>query len=284
MHRALPRISLAIALALGLATGVACNRKSEAAIQAEEAAKAADAKVAQLQKELEDAKAGKHTGEDGETAKQVTRSQVKALERQVADAKKRAQVAKQDAAQLESSPAAKEAPKPVVVDVPTGTQLQVSLARDLSTDKDQAGDAWDGTLASDVLVGGKLVWSAGTSVRGVVTQSAAAGRLSSGKGALGIKLTEVGGVGIDSDTHVMVAEAKGQRNAKIIGGGAALGALIGILSDNKNKNDHALGGAAIGAAAGTAVAAGTADTIIRIPASQPLTFSLTAPERVTLKK
>ena len=284
MLHALPRISLTIALALGLATGIACNRKSEAAVQAEEAAKAADAKVAQLQQELEDAKASKQTGADAETAKQVTRAQVKALERQVADAKKRARVAKQDAAQLEAAPAAKEAPKPVVVDVPTGTKLEVSLARELATDKDQAGDAWDGTLASDVLVNGNLVWSAGTPVRGVVTQSAAAGRLSNGKGALGIKLTEVGGVGIDSDTHVIVAEARGQRNAKIIGGGAALGALIGILSDKSNKNDHALGGAAIGAAAGTAVAAGTADTVIRIPATKPLTFSLTSPERVTLKK
>jgi hypothetical protein len=49
-------------------------------------------------------------------------------------------------------------------------------------------------------------------------------------------------VGIDSDTHVMVGEARGARNAKMIGGGAALGALIGILSDRNNKNDHALAG------------------------------------------
>lgn len=282
--RTLSRLSLVAALSLGLASGVACNRKSEAALQAEAAAKAADAKVAQLEQDLADAKAGKHTSEDGDTAKELTKGQVKSLERQVADAKKRAKVAKQEAAQLESAPAPKAAPKPVVVDVPTGTKLEVALARDLATDKDQAGDAWDGTLASDVMVNGQLVWSAGTRVRGVVTQSVPTGRLSSGKGALGIKVTEVGGVGIDSDTHVMVAEAKGARNAKIIGGGAALGALIGILSDKKNKNDHALGGAAIGAAAGTAVAAGTADTIIRIPATQPLAFSLTSPEQVTLKK
>lgn len=282
--RILSRIALAGILSFGLATGIACNRKSEAALQAEAAAKAADAKVAQLEQELADAKAGKHVTEDGDTVKELSKGQVKALERQVADAKKRAKVAKQEAAQLESAPAPKAAPKPIVVDVPTGTKLEVALARDLATDKDQAGDAWDGSLASDVMVNGQLVWSAGTRVRGVVTQSVPAGRLSSGKGALGIKVTEVGGVGLETDTHVMVAEAKGARNAKIIGGGAALGALIGILSDKKNKNDHALGGAAIGAAAGTAVAAGTADTVIRIPASQPLSFSLAAPEQVTIKK
>jgi hypothetical protein len=172
----------------------------------------------------------------------------------------------------------------VVVEVPTGTKLEITLARELTTEKDQAGDAWDGTLASDVVQDGKLVWSAGSPARGVVTQSAAAGRLSNGQGALGIRLTEIAGVGIDTDTHVVVASARGERNAKYIGGGAALGALIGILSDKKNKNDHALGGAALGAAAGTAVAAGTADTVIRIPSGKPVAFSLTAPERVTLRK
>ena len=273
-----------IPLALILAGTLACNRKSEAVLQAEEAAKAAEAKVAQLEQQLTEAKTGKTTGEDADTVQHLTKSQVKALERQVSDAKKRAEVKKQEAVTLAQAPAAPEAPKPVVVDLPIGTKLEVSLARELTTDKDQAGDAWEGTLASDLLQDGRLIWSAGSSVRGVVTQSAAAGRLSNGQGALGIRLTEVAGIGIDADTHVVVATAKGERNAKYIGGGAALGALIGILSDKKNKNDHALGGAALGAAAGTAVAAGTADTVIRIPSGKPVSFSLTAAERVTLRK
>ncbi|MDR3415864.1 MAG: hypothetical protein P4L83_06740, partial [Nevskia sp.] len=257
------------------------SHKSEAALQADEAAKAADAKVAQLEQQLAEAKSGKATGDDAE---HLTKGQVRALERQVADAKKRAEAKKQEALTLAQAPAPKEEPKPVVVEVPTGTKLEITLARELSTEKDQAGDAWEGSLAADVVQDGKLVWSAGSPARGVVTESAAAGRLSSGQGALGIRLTEVAGVGIDAGTHVVVATAKGERNAKFIGGGAALGALIGILADSKHKNDHALGGAAIGAAAGTAVAAGTADTVIRIPAGKPIAFSLTAPERVTLRK
>ncbi len=278
------RLPAVLLLAVGLVFALACNRKSAAALQAEQDAKDAQAKVAQLEQQLADAQSQKATANQGETAKVVAKGHVKALEREVADAKRRAQAAQQQAAQLETAPAAKAAPKPLVVDVPTGTPLHVALARELATDKDQAGDAWDGTLASDVVVNGQLVWSAGTRVRGVVTQSVPAGRLASGKGALGIKVTEVGGVGLDTDSHVMVGEARGTRNAKMIGGGAALGALIGILSDRNNKNDHALGGAAIGAAAGTALAAGTADTVIRIPATPPITFSLTAPESVTIRK
>jgi len=273
-----------LALAAVLSFTVACNPKSEAAIQAEEAAKSAEAKVAQLEAQLAEVKSGKATGEDADTVQHLTKSQVKSLERQVADAKRRAETKKQEAITLAQAPAPKEAPKSVVVEVPTGTKLEITLARELSTDKDQAGDPWEGSLASDVVQDGKLVWSAGSPARGVVTQSAAAGRLSNGQGALGIRLTELAGVGIDTDTHVVIATKKGERNAKFIGGGAALGALIGILSDNKNKNDHALGGAAIGAAAGTAVAAGTADTIIRIPSGKPVSFSLTAPERVSIKK
>lgn len=273
-----------LALAAALAVTVGCNRKSEAALQAEEAAKVAEAKVAQLEQQLAEAKSGKGAEGDADTVQHLTKSQVKALERQVADAKKRAEAKKQEAITLAAAPAPKEAPKAIVVEVPSGTKLEVALARDLSTEKDQAGDACDGTLAADVVVDGKLVWSAGSPVRLVVTQSAAAGRLSAGKGALGIRLTEVAGVGVDADTHVVVATAKGERNAKYIGGGAALGALVGLLSDKKNQGDHALGGAALGAAAGTAVAAGTADTVIRIPAGKPVAFSLTAPEKVTLKK
>lgn len=273
-----------LALTAALSITVACNHKSEAAIQAEEASKSAEAKVTQLEQQLAEAKSGHTTGGDAETVQHLTKSQVKALERQIADAKKRAEGKKQEALTLAQTPAASEAPKAVVVEVPTGTKLGISLAHELSTEKDQAGDVWEGTLATDLVQDGKLVWRAGSPARGVVTQSAAAGRLSNGQGALGIRLTEIAGVGIDADTHVVVATARGERNAKFIGGGAALGALIGILADKNNKNDHALGGAAIGAAAGTATAAGTADTVVRIPAGKPISFSLTAPERVTLKR
>jgi hypothetical protein len=169
------------------------------------------------------------------------------------------------------------------VEVPAGTKLEVKLARELATDKDQPGGTWEGTLAADLTVNGKLIWPAGTPVHGVVTQSVAAGRLSSGNGGLGIRLTEVGKNDVDTGVYLVSGDARGARNAKIIGGGAALGALIGALSDRKNKGDHALGGAAIGAAAGTAVAAGTADTVIKMPVDKTVEFSLTAPEKVTVK-
>jgi len=118
----------------------------------------------------------------------------------------------------------------------------------------------------------------------VLRRGGPAGRLASGKGALGFRLTGIGSSDVDGGDYLVTGGKTGERNAKIIGGAAALGALIGVLSDKRNKDDHALGGAAIGAAAGTAAAAATAKTTILIPADKTITFSLAAPEKVTLKK
>ena len=54
MRPVIPQIALLAALSLSLT--LACNPKSQTAIQAEEAAKAAEAKVAQLEQQLADRK------------------------------------------------------------------------------------------------------------------------------------------------------------------------------------------------------------------------------------
>lgn len=260
---------------------LACDKQlSPEALQAQETAKNADSRVAALEKELAEIKAGKTADADAEV---VSKSHLKAIEKQLTDAKRQAEVKKKAAQELAAQPAPKEAPKAVVVEVPSGATLDVKLAKELSTKTVQAGDAWDGTLASDVMVDGKVAWPAGTEVRGVVSQSTPAGRLASGKGGLGIKLTFVGSYDVESGVYLVTGNPRGERNAKYIGGAAALGALVGILSDKNNKSDHALGGAAIGAATGTAVAAATADTAIKIPVEKAVAFTLSAPEKVTLK-
>ncbi|HEU4950330.1 MAG TPA: hypothetical protein VFT46_00145 [Holophagaceae bacterium] len=274
-------LTLPAALSLVLAGTVACNRESEAAKLADQAAQQEQSRVAELQQELADAKAGKAAGsDDAETSKTLEANHIKSLEKQLADAKKREAAKKKEAAQL----AAAKDVKVASVTVPAETAVSVKLAEPLATDKQQAGDGWSGTLSAPIAVNGTTVWPAGTPVKGVVTQSVPAGRLSSGKGVLAIKVTAIGDSTVDTDTHAVTASPKGERNAKFIGGGAALGALVGILSDKHNKDDHALGGAAIGAAAGTAAAAASADTVIRIPADQPLGFHLAAAETVMIKK
>jgi len=175
-------------------------------------------------------------------------------------------------------PAAQPAP-PVPVAVPAGTRLKVTLARALATDKDRTGDPWKGTLATAVVVDGKEAWPRGAPVRGVVVQSEPAGRLK-GSGGLGIRVSAVGPDGVKTGTYRVAGARRGARDAKIIGGTAVVGALVGILTSRNHQSDHALGGAAVGAAAGTGLAAGTADTVIRIPAGRPVVFALAAPAQV----
>lgn len=275
-------------LSLLLMGGIACDKKlSQEALAAQDATKTADDRVARLEQELADLKAGKHSPKeaDKETLDSISKNEQKAIERQLQSAKKKAETKKREAEQLAASPAPKaSAPVAIVLEVPSGTPIEVKLGQDLGTDKQQAGDSWSGTLASDVVVGGSVAWRAGTPVHGVVSQSAPLGRLANGKGGLAIRLTEIGSNDVDADTHLVVGDKRGERTAKIIGGGAALGALIGVLTDKHNQGDHALGGAAIGAAAGTAAAAASADTVVRIKAATPVVFTLSAPEKVTIKK
>jgi hypothetical protein len=280
-----------------------CEKKLDEAqlrakFQAEEAAKAADARVAKLEQELADLKAGKADPKDGDkgTAKdavdQAKADHQKALERQITEQKKKAEARKQEAVKLaepKAASAATPAPvaqvaAPVVLEIRAGTAITVTLSTAISTEQAKAGDLWQGTLAETISIGGQTAWAAGIPVGGVVSQSVPAGRLASGKGVLGLKLTDIGASDVEGGTYAVTGDARGERNAKIIGGGAALGALIGLLSDGKNKQDHALGGAAIGAAAGTAAAAATAKTAIVIPADKPISFSLQAAEKVTVKK
>jgi len=277
--------SLAFLLVAGT---LACESKPAAAeAQAQTAApgqtQASDARVAALELEMSDLKAGKNapTG-DQQAISQISAAQVRSLERQLIEARQRAEERRREADSMASMPSAQR-PRDAVVEVPSSTRLTVNMGSELATDRDQPGDPWSGTLAEDVLVGNAVVWAAGTTVSGVVAQSIPAGRLSSGNGGLGIRLTTVGRNTVDAGTFMVVGDTRGKRDAKFIGGTAALGALVGLLTEKNHQGDHALGGAAAGAAAGTALAAGTADTVIRIPAHHPVTFSLTAPEQVHLR-
>jgi hypothetical protein len=266
----------------------ACQPKADdAAVQAQVTtqlqAKAADDRVALLEQQVTDMKAGKNPASgDQETINQMSTAHMRALDRQLADARLRASERRKDAETMASTPV-NQRPRYATVEVPSGSRITVRMGAELATDRDQPGDPWTGTVAEDVMVGNTVAWAAGTAVSGVVAQSTPAGRLSSGNGGLGIRLTTVGRNGVDAGTYMVVGDARGKRDAKFIGGTAALGALVGLLTDKNHQGDHALGGAAAGAAAGTALAASTADTVIRIPSSQLVTFSLTAPEPVALR-
>jgi hypothetical protein len=219
---------------------------------------------------------------DQDTINQISAAHLRALDRELVDARLRAAERRREIEAVAAIPAAQR-PKYTSMEVPSGTRISVKLGGEVATDRDQAGDPWSGTLAEDVLVGNTVVWATGTNVSGFVALSTPAGRLASGNGGLGLRLTAVGRNGVDAGTFMVIGDTRGKRDAKFIGGTAAMGALVGLMTDRDHPGDHALGGAAAGALAGTALAAGTADTVIRIPAYHTVTFSLTTPVQVVFR-
>jgi hypothetical protein len=283
-------------LPLALAVGCQPKQSKEEIIAEFQAHQAEQDRVAKLEAELAEMK--DQQAADSAAAQQAKDEAQEALQKQIDAAKQRAAKAEKEAKEAKEAAAqpqsgrrggrgdaagdGQQVARSSVLNVPQGTELVVSPSGKISTETHQTGASWDGTLAQDVAANGETIWRAGTRVAGVVSQSTPTGRLATGEGALAIKLTEVGGAGIDGGIYV-VTVSQGKRTAQVIGTTTALGALAGILSNKSHKSDHALGGAAIGAAVGTALAAGTANTAIEIPASTPVKFQLPSAERVVVR-
>lgn len=156
--------------------------------------------------------------------------------------------------------------------IPSGTQVRVRLGQTVSSDKARSGDSWDGTLASDVHVNGKLVARRGAVVRGKVVTAKASGRLSN-PGVLQLQLRTIHVNGRDQAVRSSTVTRRGAshkgRNVKAAGGTAAVGAIIGALAGG---GKGAAIGAGAGAAAGTAGAAVTGKKDVSFPVESLLTF------------
>jgi hypothetical protein len=133
--------------------------------------------------------------------------------------------------------------------IPSGTTLHVRLDSKISTENNQRGDSWNGTVSQSVVSNGQVVIPAGSPVTGVVTSAAQGTHESKPQLGLAVRRVNVNGESrvMNADTPVIVA---GSRRAKKIGaivGGAAAGALLGHVV-TKSKKGALIGGVAGGAA------------------------------------
>jgi hypothetical protein len=161
----------------------------------------------------------------------------------------------------------------------------VRLGQEISSGTASGGAAFEGTLASALVVNGTEVAPLGSAVAGKVTHAVSSGRLNR-PAELSLVLTSLavkGGetVDISTDAWSMKGESHKKRNVEMIGGGAAAGAVIGALTGG--KKGAAIGGA-VGAGAGTGVAAATGKKEIILAAETTLTFKLSALATVTIQK
>jgi hypothetical protein len=166
-------------------------------------------------------------------------------------------------------------------EIPAGTRITVRTGSELNSGKATVGQAWQGSLSKDLVVNGKTIAKAGSTVHGRVSATKSSGRLHA-PGELSIRLTSVetrnGRVAVKTLSISKKGDSHTKSNATKIGGTTAAGAVLGgIFGGGKG----ALIGAGAGAAAGTGVAAATGKKEAVIPAESMLTFTTSAASGVT---
>jgi hypothetical protein len=176
------------------------------------------------------------------------------------------------------APAAPAAPE--TVEISSGTDLHVRLSQALNSSNAQSGQTWQGQISEPVRVNGEIAIPQGAAVSGTIVAADAAGHFK-GQSRLVLKLTalEYNGASYDlaSKDVTRLSSSRGTRSAETIGGGAAVGALIGALAGH---GKGAAIGAVAGAGAGTAAQAMTKPPEVNLPAETVLAFALSAPLKV----
>jgi outer membrane murein-binding lipoprotein Lpp len=239
---------------------------------------AAEQKLNAIEKEINDLKAAG-----------TANPRISQLEQQLAAARQEIAAAKSAPASggatgtPPAAPVAPTAPKPREFTIPAGTKFKVRTTNTLSTKSARAGDAVTATLAEPITIDGVELAPKGSTVRGVITDSDAGGRV---KGRASIAFTvkailpEGGGeIPVVTSSPEFVAKSTVKRDVVrggiMTGVGAAIGAIAG-------GGKGAAIGAGAGAAAGTGTAMATRGEAAVIPAESVVNFELREPAKITI--
>jgi hypothetical protein len=159
--------------------------------------------------------------------------------------------------------------------VPVGTPISARLRSTVTSASAVPGEVIEGELAAPLVAGGQMVADVGAPVEARVEAVVPSGHLARpARLALVLTKVEIGQewLPVATSSYVRSGPSHLQRNGRFIGGGAAVGAIVGqLLGGNHNST---LRGAALGAAAGTGAAAATGKLDVTIPAGETLAFTL----------
>lgn len=186
-------------------------------------------------------------------------------------------------ASVPSVPAAP--PPPERVEIPSGTSLTLALSDDISSKTAKPGDTLVATVASNVMIGGRVAVPTGSRVTGTITDVISGSRAIGATPMIGIKFNqlELEGGQIVPITGDLVEEGKSERGrdaAKILGGVAA-GAVLGhqVKTNNRGKVVGGLLGGAVGA-----IAARNTGTEVQLSAGSTVTISTGEPFSVMVPR
>ena len=163
------------------------------------------------------------------------------------------------------------------LNLPAGTNLPVRISEHLNSEKANVGDSFHGSLTSAVVVRGKTLVPRGADVVGEVVHVERSGRLSRpGELHLALRTLRFGGrtYEVAAETFVIKGVSHTKGNVTKIGGGTALGAIIGALAGG---GKGAAIGAGVGAAAGTGAAAATGKKPADVESEAVLTWVAAVP-------
>jgi hypothetical protein len=170
------------------------------------------------------------------------------------------------------APTPRPTPPPIVV--ARGTQLRLVLETPLSSGSSQVGDRVVAKVAEAIGPDGDVALPGGAYVEGRVTEVAQAGRVK-GRARLAASFDRlvVRGSGHSIETTGLYIEAeKGtKKDAAIIGGGAAAGAILGGIVGGKKGAGK---GVLVGGAAGTGAVLATKGEEVDLPAGSGWTVEV----------
>ncbi|MDQ2841450.1 MAG: hypothetical protein M3Y72_10515 [Acidobacteriota bacterium] len=161
--------------------------------------------------------------------------------------------------------------------IPTNTPIVVRLIDPIRSDSASTGSVYRATIDTPIYAAGTIVVPAYSSAVVQIMARNQSGRLEGRTSlTLALKSVEVGSKSYDAETtnYVHASTGRGSETAKIAGGTAALGAIIGAV---------ACGGRGAASGAGSGVAAGTAAAVLRpgqkinLPSESKLIFHLATP-------
>jgi hypothetical protein len=179
-------------------------------------------------------------------------------------------------------PPSQRDPLPSSLTVPAGTWITVRMNQGLSSDRNQAGDAFTASLAEPIVAQGLVIARRGQTIGGRVSQAEKAGRVK-GTSNLGVELTELSLVdGQQLPVKTQFISRRGDtsvgRDVGAVGVTTGLGAAIGAAAGGGwGAGIGALAGAAVGT---TGVLATRGQPTIIYPETV-LTFRLEQPVTVT---
>jgi hypothetical protein len=166
----------------------------------------------------------------------------------------------------EPEPAFEPAPRPEPLILPEGTELTLVLETPLSSLGSQRGDAVVARVERAVSEDGRIALPGGSVLRGKVLEAAASGRVKGrARVAVSFESLTVRGRTHELQVSPLVAEAEDDhgRDAKIVGGTAAAGTVIGAIAGGKKG---AVKGAVIGGVLGGGAVLGTKGREVELPA------------------